>query len=82
MQSPTPQQQSSCLSLILDLFEWIHDYEAKTVEQLGIEYRRSTLEEWDNGKRTIIPAEAMISAWRSLHTGFKAGSLPGTSTFI
>ena len=81
MQSPTPQQQSLCLSLILDLFEWIHDYEVKTVELLGMEYRRSTLEEWDNGKRTIVPAEAMISAWRRLHTGFKAGSQPGTSTF-
>ena len=81
MQSPTPLQQSACLSLILDLFEWIHDYEVTIVEQLGMEYRRSTLKAWDNGKRKIIPVEAMTSAWRRLHTGLKVGNQAEKPTF-
>jgi len=36
------------------------------VERLGIEYRRSTLTEWDNGQRLITPAEDMASAWQTL----------------
>jgi hypothetical protein len=50
----------------LDLIDWIRSYELTIVERLGIEYRRSTLLEWDNGERPIFPAEQMAAAWREL----------------
>ncbi|MDG2382245.1 MAG: hypothetical protein P8N76_11290 [Pirellulaceae bacterium] len=62
---PTESQRTCCASLTLDLIDWIRTYETNIVEFLGIEYRRSTLDKWDNGKRTI-PAEEMARAWRVL----------------
>jgi hypothetical protein len=50
----------------LDLIDWIRTYEVNIVELLGIEYRRSTLVEWDDGKRPFTPAEELASAWREL----------------
>ena len=52
--------------MMLELIDWIRSYEVTIVERLGIEYRRSTLIKWDNGKRPIIPPEEMASAWREL----------------
>lgn len=63
---PTDLQRTSCALLTLDLIEWIRGYETHIVEQLGIEYRRSTLRNWNNGKRTFVPAEQIASAWREL----------------
>lgn len=66
LRAPTELQRTSCASLTLDLIEWIRSYEIGIVERLGIEYRRSTLKNWDNGKRTFVPAEKIASAWREL----------------
>ena len=63
---PSDAQRSSCVSLTLDLIDWIRSYEVKVMECLGIEYRRATLIKWDNGKRSAIPAEKIASAWREL----------------
>lgn len=63
---PTRSQRTACVSLTLDLIDWIRSYELTIVERLGIEYRRSTLLEWDNGERPIFPAEQMAAAWREL----------------
>ncbi len=64
--APDDLQRNDCASLTLDLVDWMRDYEAAIIERLGIEYRRSTLVEWDNGKRPIMPAEEMARAWRLL----------------
>ena len=66
LKTPTESQQHACATLTLDLIDWIRGYEVNIVEHLGIEYRRSTLLKWDNGERTIVPAENIASAWREL----------------
>ena len=66
MGAPSESERDACASLTLDLIDWIRGYEVAVVERLGIGYRRSTLEKWDNGKRPVVPAVEMASAWRSL----------------
>ena len=66
LSTPTESQQKACATLTLDLIDWIRGYEVNIVEQLGIEYRRSTLLEWDNGRRPFVPAENVASAWHEL----------------
>ncbi|MEM7625735.1 MAG: hypothetical protein AAF333_08905 [Planctomycetota bacterium] len=56
----------ACTSLVLGLLDWIRRYEIHILEQLGAEYRRSTIFSWDNGKRSVVPAENMASAWHEL----------------
>ncbi len=63
---PTESQQHACAMLTLDLIDWIQSYEVNIVEKLGIEYRRSTLLEWDNGTQPVVSAEDFASAWREL----------------
>ena len=63
---PTGSQRNLCASLVLNLIDWIRGYEVSVVERLGIDYRRSTLTKWNNGKRPLIPAECIASAWREL----------------
>jgi len=63
---PTESQRSACVSLPLALIDWIRGYVVQIVERLGIEYRRQTLAQWNNGKRPFTPAEKFASAWREL----------------
>ena len=66
LHTPSESQQTSCLTLTSDLIEWIQAYELNIVKVLVIEYRRSILREWNNGKRPIIPAEEMAHAWQQI----------------
>ncbi|MDE2917726.1 MAG: hypothetical protein OXM00_10950, partial [Paracoccaceae bacterium] len=66
LSTPTKSQKNACANLTLDLIDWIQRYEVNIGEQLGTEYRRSTLLEWDNGMRPVVPAENFASAWREL----------------
>ncbi|MEM9828303.1 MAG: hypothetical protein AAF958_17070 [Planctomycetota bacterium] len=66
MHPPSASQRHRCASLTLDLIDWIRDYETDVVQRLGIEYRRETLMDWDNGKRPFTPAEQFASRWRAL----------------
>ncbi|GJL55094.1 MAG: hypothetical protein NPIRA02_22260 [Nitrospirales bacterium] len=66
LNTPTKSQQQACAMLTLDLIDWIHRYEVNIVKQLGIEYRRSTLLERENGTRRFVPAENFASAWHEL----------------
>ena len=66
LNTPTESQQHACATLTLGLIDWIRRYEVNIVKQLGIEYRRKTLLEWDNGTRPVVPAENLASAWRKL----------------
>ena len=72
LNAPTNSQRNVCASLTLDLIEWIRNYEITIAERLGIQYRRSTLGKWDNGKRPIVPAAEMASTWRELSLRFAA----------
>ncbi len=66
LRRPTSMQRNSCVSLTLELIDWIRDYEVNIADCLGLEYRRSTLTEWDDGTRPVVPAEEVASAWREL----------------
>lgn len=70
LSAPTDAQRTACASLTLDLIDWIRSYEVTIVERLGIEYRRSTLLRWNDGKRPFVPAEEFASAWRELSFQF------------
>ena len=63
---PAESTQASCVTLTSDLIDWIRAYEMNIVEVLGVEYRRATLLDWENGKRLIVPAEEMACAWQQL----------------
>ena len=65
-EEPNESHHKSCMTLARGLIDWIHDYEFNIVDALGIEYRQSMLEDWDNGKRSLVPAEAMAQAWKML----------------
>ena len=39
------------------------EYEKEIQEQLGVEYRKNTLNGWDNGKRKVFPARQIIPMW-------------------
>lgn len=66
LSTPTESQQSASMSLTLDLIDWILNYEMTVIQQLGIEYRRSTLLKWNDGKRPFLPAEEFLPAWQEL----------------
>lgn len=66
MGKPLEPERAACGLLTLALVNWIHQYEVTIVERLGIEYRQSTLETWNNGKRPFIKAEDMSTAWSEL----------------
>ena len=59
-----PRHRSA--SLTLELVDWIRSYEVNIADQLGVEYRRSTLCNWASGDRWFTPAEKQASAWRTL----------------
>lgn len=63
---PTELEREKCAALTLDLIDWIRSYEVKIAETLGVEYRQSTLVQWDNGERPVIPAEDIPREWRLL----------------
>lgn len=63
---PSDSQRDGCMSLTLDLMDWMRSYEATIVESLGVEYRHSTLAKWKYGKGRSVPAEEMAGTWRML----------------
>jgi hypothetical protein len=66
LNTPNNSQKSKCISLLHGLIDWICCYEEEVTNRLGIEYRQSTLKEWNNGKRRLIPAGEIVSRWREL----------------
>lgn len=58
--------KTSCISLMLNLIDWIKSYEEQITDRLGIEYRRATLMKWHNGDRPFIASEEIIPAWHEL----------------
>lgn len=63
---PRSNQRNLCISLTLDLIDWIRGYEVRILNELGLQYRRDTLCQWNNGKRDVIEPEQVAAAWREL----------------
>ncbi|MDM4015678.1 hypothetical protein [Roseiconus lacunae] len=75
LRPPRRSQRDVCAALTLALIDWIRQYEVTITEQLGIDYRRTTLLNWDDGENSFTPAEAFASAWRKM--SFHLAENPG-----
>lgn len=73
--TPTADQRRVCTTLTLDLMQWIGGYEEGVLQRLGIAYRNGTLKKWDNGKRSVIPADQVPAAWRELSQCYQQPSV-------
>ena len=67
---PSRSQRSLCAFLTLEVIDWIRKYEIGVMENLGVDYRYQTLAPWDDGEKSVIPAEAMASTWRWIGSVF------------
>ena len=72
---PSHQEWDKYITLLIDVINWIKSYEQSIVDNHGLEYRRSSLAEWDNGKRTIIPPEQIVSEWHKISSAISEGIL-------
>ena len=63
---PVGIEKQFCSIMLTDLIDWIIGYEQKLTAKLGIDYRKSTIKQWDNGKRCIIDAEDIVLEWKKL----------------
>ena len=75
MTQPNDQQRIQCRLMLMELIEWIIEYETAVLTRIGIDYRRETLVKWNNGKRWYVPAERMTCLWRRLSLTIAANGL-------
>ena len=66
LDSPSLEQRSICISLTLELLDWIRNYEVQVLQQLGLGYRKQIIAAWNNGKHFCSPTEHFAADWRSL----------------
>ena len=52
--------------MLVQLIDWIITYEQNLITNLGIDFRNTIVEEWNNGKRQIIASDNIISEWEKL----------------
>ena len=60
---PVRSEKEYCISMLIELIDWIIEYESDIQSQLGIKYRIDTLCDWASGKKRVIPAEDIIPMW-------------------
>ena len=65
---PNNSEVSNCVRLVTELVNWIRTYEENVSNILGLDYRKSTLYEWQKIVGSIIPAKNMIPEWRFVET--------------
>ena len=68
---PSASEMEYCSSMLIQLVEWIIEYEKEIQDKLGTDYRASTLREWNNGERVFIPAKNIIGEWVKIKDGLK-----------
>ena len=71
---PNNSEVSNCVCLVTELVNWMRTYEENVANILGLDYRKSTLYEWQKIVGSIIPAEDMISEWIFLETKISENS--------
>ena len=64
-------EMECCSSMLIQLVEWVIEYEKEIQDKLGTDYRASTLQEWNNGERVFIPAKNIIDEWVKIRDGLK-----------
>ena len=60
---PAESEWDSYTTMLADLVNWIRDYEHKVIQEQGIDYRISTLTEWDNGERKVTTPQEVVAEW-------------------
>lgn len=68
---PSASERKYCSSMLIQLVEWIIEYEKDIQDKLGTGYRASTLREWDNGERVVIAAKDIIGEWLKIKDELK-----------
>ena len=63
--SPPADRALDCQHLLLELINWIYQYECWVVEQVGLDYRAETLLTWSE-KNDTVPPEQMAHSWQIL----------------
>lgn len=63
---PTETEWESYTTLLTDIVNWIQSYEQRVIEEQGIDYRISTLTEWDNGERKVTSPEKVVAEWEKV----------------
>ncbi|MEW4490176.1 hypothetical protein AB1L42_18980 [Thalassoglobus sp. JC818] len=61
---PTFEQRPDCIGLLVDLIDWIRNYELMVLRDYGLEYRQRVLKTWKDGKRHVLPTEEVAPAWQ------------------
>ena len=69
--APDGIQKQSSLIMLVELINWIISYENNLIKKLGIDYRTTIVDEWDNGKRLVIAPEDVVSEWINLRNDFE-----------
>ena len=60
---PTESEWDSYTTMLADLVNWIQIYEQTVIDTHGIDYRTSTLMEWDNGERRVTAPQEVVGGW-------------------
>ena len=60
---PTESEWDSYTTMLADLVNWIQIYEQTVIDTHGIDYRTSTLMEWDNGERRVTAPQEVVDGW-------------------
>ena len=60
---PAESEWDSYTTMLADLVNWIQIYEQTVIETHGIDYRTSTLMEWDNGERRVTAPQEVVGGW-------------------
>ena len=68
---PDELEKEHSSSMLIELVDWIIEYEKEIQDKLGIDYRASTLLEWDNGDRVVISAKHIIGNWVKISNELK-----------
>ena len=63
---PKEIEKQYCSIMLVQLIDWIITYEQNLITNLGIDFRNTIVEEWNNGKRQIIASDNIISEWEKL----------------
>tara|TARA_B100001564_G_scaffold122492_1_gene102194 strand:+ start:227 stop:838 length:612 start_codon:yes stop_codon:yes gene_type:complete len=79
---PADLEIDYCSSMLIQLIDWIIEYEKELQDKLGTGYRASTLREWDNGERVVIAAKDIIGEWLRIRDELKKSSVQLSIDFI
>lgn len=64
MRAPGPGDLDDVRWLMLDLIDWVRDYEVWVARQCGVAYRHAVVDGWRRMERPVIEADRIARSWR------------------